>query len=281
MVAYGDNRSNPDLHERVIDQIIMDGIPSLVVSTGDLVYSGRDSIRWFREFLLPADRLFSQSPIMLSLGNHDMDWETPKPHGLSEWWLDRFVFPGQQNYSGYARWFSYEAGGVHLIHLDSTVYENTEQLAWLETDLTSPESVNADFRVAVFHHPPYSSGGHGSKKNVRDAWESLLQKHGVDLVLNGHNHFYQRILPSFGGGVVVKKMESRNGIDVVRSGGPGVVYVITGGGGAPLYTPKPADFVAVNAKQRHFIRMDYVPGEIHCTAINEDGAVIDEFYVTH
>jgi acid phosphatase type 7 len=281
MVAYGDNRSNPDLHERVINQIISDGIPSLVVSSGDLVYSGRDSIRWFREFLIPADRLFSAAPVMISLGNHDLDTSTPSPRSLAQWWLDRFSFPGQPTDVGYGRWFSYEAGGIHLIHLDSTEPDNMDQLAWLKADLKSPESVQADFIMAVFHHPPYSSGGHGSNENVREVWETLLMEHGVDLVFNGHNHFYQRTLPSYGGGPVVETLPTKNGVDFIQTGSGGVVYLITGGGGAPLYTPKPADFVAVNAKQRHFIRVEYVPGEVHCTVINEDGMVIDEFIVGH
>ncbi len=281
MIAYGDNRSNPDLHERVIDQIVFDGIPSLVISSGDLVYSGRDSIRWFREFLMPADRLFSQAPIMLSLGNHDVDWEKSKPNNLAQWWLDRFAFPGQGTDVGYGRWFSYEAGGIHLIHLDSTVPENQDQLAWLEADLRSPESQKADFRIAVFHHPPYSSGGHGSNKNVREAWEPLLEKYEVAMAFNGHNHFYQRTLPVFGGEVSVQESGTKNGVDFIHSEGLGVVYIITGGGGAPLYEPKPSDFVALNVKERHFIKLEYVPGEIHCTVINEDGTVIDEFIVGH
>lgn len=281
MVAYGDNRSNPDLHERVINSIILDGIPSLVVSSGDLVYSGRDSIRWFREFLVPADQLFSQVPVMVSLGNHDMDWETPQPHGLNRWWHDRFIFPGRNTDVGYSRWFSYEAGGIHLIHLDSTVPRNPDQLAWLEADLQSRESMVADFRVAIFHHPPYSSGGHGSNVNVRDAWEALFQEYDVNLAINGHNHFYQRTLPVFGGKATVTELPTKNGIDYVSTDGKGIVYLISGGGGAPLYNPHTADFVAESVMQRHFIRMEYEPGKIHCTVINDDSWVIDEFFIVH
>ena len=257
-VAYGDNRSYPSKHRNVIHQILNDEIPSIVVSTGDLVHAGQDSLSWFEEFLVPADSLFNSAPVMLSLGNHDVDMDSPYPQNLSPWWLEHFSFPGEPDDIGYGRWFSYQAGGIHFIHLDSTEPENIDQLAWIEADLSSPEALNADFRVAIFHYPPYSYGGHGSNLNVRSLWNPLLEQFGVELVFNGHNHFYQRVLPE-----------------------NGITYVITGGGGANLYDPGESDNVVISVKQHHFVRVEYEPGTLHCTTINIDGTIIDEFILSH
>jgi hypothetical protein len=275
-VVYGDNRSNPDLHRRVIDSIRRGPLPVLVVSTGDLVYAGADSARWFREFLVPADELFSEAPCVLSLGNHDLDIETGERPGLARWWLENFVFPGRPDDPGYGRWFSLDVGGVHFVHLDSTEPGNEDQVAWLAADLAGSAARAADFRVAVFHHPPYTAGHHPSELAVREHWEELFVRQGIDLVFNGHNHYYQRTWPVTADGAVKTAERTEAGVDLVRTG-TAPLYIVTGGGGAPLYDPEPADFVAVSAKRRHHVQVDYTPGELRLRAIAEDGQLLDEF----
>ncbi|MBU8870358.1 MAG: metallophosphoesterase family protein [Gemmatimonadales bacterium] len=274
-IAYGDNRSKPDRHEEVIDSILKGPAPSLVVSTGDLVYSGSDRKRWFREFLDPAEALFARVPIMLSLGNHDLDLDAPKPRPLAPFWLENFAFPGHLDDPGYGRWFSLDAGGVHFLILDSTSEKNEDQMRWLREDLSSAESRGADFRIAVFHHPPYAAGGHDSSLSLRRIWEPLFVEHGVDLVFNGHNHYYQRSWPVVGGEVQARAMH-QEGSDIIQAG-QAPVYVVTGGGGAPLYDPKEKDFVAVSAKSHHHVLVQYVPGALNCRAIDTNGVILDEF----
>ena len=278
-VAYGDNRSQPDRHEEVVARILQGPIPSLVVSSGDLVYSGSDRKRWHEEFLNPAESLFARSPILLSLGNHDLDLDAPKPRPLAPFWLENFVFPGRPEDSGYGRWFSFDAGGVHVIILDSTDPKNEEQLRWLREDLASPASRDADFRIGVFHHPPYSAGGHDSRMTVRRLWEPLLVEYQMDLVFNGHNHFYQRTWPVAGGEVQARAL-LRDGKDFFVTG-TAPIYVVTGGGGAPLYEPKEETFVAVNAQRHHHVLIQYRPGELYCRAVASDGEVLDEFTLIH
>lgn len=274
-VVYGDNRSQPDRHEEVISSILMGPVPSLVVSTGDLVYSGSDRERWHKEFLDPAEALFARAPIQLSLGNHDLDLDAPKPHPLAPFWLENFVFPGSPADTGYGRWFSFDAGGVHFIILDSTDAKNEDQELWLKEDLASAESRGADFRIAVFHHPPYAAGGHDSRLSLRKSWELLLVEHQVDLVFNGHNHYYQRTWP-VAHGEVPAGVRKQDGNDVFPTG-KAPVYVVTGGGGAPLYEPKEDTFVAVSAMRHHHVLVQYSPGSLHCRAVDTKGEILDEF----
>ena len=279
-VIYGDNRSNPAVHLQVIESIRAGPRPSLVLSTGDLVYSGADSASWHVEFLEPAAMLFDRVPVMLSLGNHDLDLDAPPPYPLAPWWQAHFAFPGDPADTGYARWYSYDAGGVHVIHLDSTEVNNQQQFVWLLGDLLSAAAREADFRVVVFHHPPYSAGGHGGHPTVQRRWSTRFVEFDVDVVFVGHNHFYQRTWPMVDEADVGAPREIRDGVDVFETD-QDPIYVVTGGGGAPLYDPQSANYIAISTKQHHHVQLDYEAGRMHCIAINRDGVVLDEFLLEH
>ena len=114
-----------------------------------------------------------------SLGNHDESNQ-------------RFYAPFNMNGEEYYR---IEKGGVSFYALNST-YMDKRQLEWLENELAKDK---AKWKIAFFHHPPYSSGKrHGSEDEIRVALEPLFLKYSVDVVLTGHEHFYERIKPQKG-----------------------------------------------------------------------------------
>ena len=79
--------------------------------------------------------------------------------------------------------------------LNST-YMDKRQIDWLESELAKDTS---EWKICFFHHPPYSSRGkHGSEKQLREIVEPIFVKHGVNVVLTGHDHFYERIKPKKG-----------------------------------------------------------------------------------
>jgi hypothetical protein len=112
-------------------------------------------------------------------GNHD--WFTP---GLQPY-IDYFALPGNERYYDVAR------GLVHLYALDSDFNEpdgvdaNSVQAAWLQGALAAS---TACFDVVYFHHPPYSSGPHGSSFDMQWPFEAW----GADAVMAGHDHLYER-----------------------------------------------------------------------------------------
>ncbi|MEX2102909.1 MAG: metallophosphoesterase [Gaiellaceae bacterium] len=97
---------------------------------------------------------------------------------------------------------------VDIFILNSNRVTET-QTKWLRTRLAAS---TARWRVVAFHHPPFSCGGHEGNATVRRVWKPLFERFGVDLVLSGHSHNFQRF-------AAVK----------------GVRYVVHGGGGARLY----------------------------------------------
>ena len=79
--------------------------------------------------------------------------------------------------------------------LEST-YPEPEQIKWLENELKTSGS---NWKIAVFHHPLYSSGDrHGSDLRLREVLEPLFLQYNVSVVLTGHDHFYERIKPQKG-----------------------------------------------------------------------------------
>jgi Calcineurin-like phosphoesterase len=116
-----------------------------------------------------------------ALGNHD------EPN-------QRFYKPFNMNGERYYT-FKPAKSSVRFFSLDSN-YVDEKQLEWLDKELAASGS---DWKICFFHHPLYSSGEtHGSADLQRGLLEPVLLKHGVNVVLSGHEHFYERIKPQKG-----------------------------------------------------------------------------------
>ena len=153
-----------------------------VLLTGDNLY-GRETPRDYeRKFEIPYKALLDGgTKFYASLGNHDD--------------------PGQRNYKHFnmngERYYTFKPspnGGVRFFALDSN-YMDPQQLEWLEKELSGSGS---DWKIAFFHHPLYASGRHGSDEILRAHLEPVFVKHGVNIVITGHEHFYERIKPQKG-----------------------------------------------------------------------------------
>jgi hypothetical protein len=107
--------------------------------------------------------------------------------------------PNQRFYKGFnmdgRRYYSFSQGRAEFFVMDST-YMDRVQLEWLDGQLAGSR---ARWKIAYAHHPLYSSGRrHGSELDLRALVEPLFLKHGVDVVLAGHEHFYERVKPQGG-----------------------------------------------------------------------------------
>ncbi len=148
-------------------------------------------------------------------------------------------------------------GDAQLFFLDSNLVSD-RQTRWLETAL---QSSNARWKVAVFHHPPYTCGGHEGDQDVAQRWVRLFEKYGVQLVLSGHDHNYQRFV-------------ARNG----------VTYVVNGGGGAGLYPlrgcPSSYPTRARSRLEHGFLYFTVSAERLDGYAVDLRGRVSDRFTLT-
>jgi predicted phosphodiesterase len=153
---------------------------TFVLMMGDNVY-GSDRARDFeKKFELPYKAILDAGvPFYATLGNHD---------DPSQRLYTLFNMDGH-------RYYTFRKGPSRFFVMDST-YMDRAQLDWLERELAGSHS---RWKIAYGHHPLYSSGGrHGSEVDLRALVEPLFVKYGVDVVLAGHEHFYERVKPQQG-----------------------------------------------------------------------------------
>jgi hypothetical protein len=152
------------------------------IMLGDNLYGGERPGDYRDKFEIPYKALIDGGvKFYASLGNHDD--------------------PNQRMYKLFnmngERYYSFKpslTAGVRLFALDSN-YMDPKQLEWLEKELAGSGS---DWKIPFFHHPPYSSGRHGSNEILRKQLEPMFVKHGVNVVFAGHEHFYERVKPQKG-----------------------------------------------------------------------------------
>jgi 4-amino-4-deoxy-L-arabinose transferase-like glycosyltransferase len=198
----------------------------------------------FEEPFLPL--LKNNVPFYAALGNHDLD------HGLEEFELNYPLF----NMKG-RRYYSRKMGEdlVEFFMLDSnTLNENDqEQAAWFENALSQSK---ANWKVAVLHHPIHSTGSHVPSPARQKLLEPIFDKYGVSIVLQGHNHLYERLAPI-------------NGIHYLTVGNGGTVD--EGG-----LKPNCPERLAGNDQTNVFLMIEFSKNSCHLTAYDKMGNVIDE-----
>ena len=243
-VVIGDNRSGTDIYAKLVDRIAKDN-PAFVISDGDIALDGKDKKSW-EEFVGLSRPL--TMPYLIAPGNHEIwDKESENEFKLN------MRQPGNELY------YSFKAGDALFIALDSEVPGDEakitgEQWDWLVDTL---EGSKEKFKFVYLHRPLYPDkklGRHyGDSLNKytdeRDKLMTLFKKHGVDAIFAGHDHMY------------------------VRSERDGIIHVITGGGGSPLYTPRE------KGGFYHYIRASIDDDTASFKVIDVDGVVRDEFQI--
>jgi hypothetical protein len=266
---------------------------------GDNVYeTGTDA-----EF---TAKLFNMYPTMLrksvlwtAVGNHDTAGSsTPSP---TIPYFTSFTFPtaGQAGgvASGSKAYYSFDFGNIHFVVLDSMTSSRTAgspMLTWLANDLAANTK---DWLIAIWHHPPYSKGSHDSDTDtimteMRQNVLPILENNGVDLVLTGHSHSYERSflidghygLSSTFTAAMKKNPGSGNPAYTKALIGPsshaGAVYAVAGSSGkiSGGSLNHPAMFISLN--QLGSMVLDINNGQMDVKFLNNAGAVTDSFSMT-
>jgi 3',5'-cyclic AMP phosphodiesterase CpdA len=153
----------------------------LVVLVGDNLYGSERPQDFVNKFERPYKPLLDAGvKFYASLGNHD---------AREQRYYKLFNMDGKLYYTLTPK------PNVRFFVLEST-YPEPEQIKWVETEL---KASSHDWKIVYFHHPLYSSGDrHGSDLRLREVLEPLFLKYNVSVVLNGHDHFYERVKPQKG-----------------------------------------------------------------------------------
>jgi regulation of enolase protein 1 (concanavalin A-like superfamily) len=266
-IAFGDSGTGSD-QQRQLAGVMHGDRFDLALHTGDIAYgnaggTGDASFRTYNDwFFLVYERWLRRSAFYPSLGNHDSRASTQ--HGFA--YLHSYVLP--ENGAGGAypdhaeRFYSFDYGPVHFIALDTELAfadpaRRAAQVAWLEADLAA---TSQPWKVAYFHRTPYSAGGHhGSDLAVRQVFSPIFERYGVQLVLAAHEHIYERTIPW----------------PLDRPAHERVVYVTTGGGGAPLYPAGRAAWTAHAASVHHYVRGGATSCTLTIEGVGLNGRVFD------
>ena len=207
-----------------------------VLMLGDNMYGSENARDFQRKFEIPYKPVLDKGvKFYAALGNHD---------STNQRMYKLFNMNGERFYT-----FRPKAG-IRFFALDSNYMDRT-QLQWLEKELAASGS---DWKIMYFHHPIYSSGGsHGSDTALREQIEPLFLKYGVDVVMAGHEHFYERLKP-------------QKGIHYFISGGAGKLRKGDVGG---QFTEKAFD------TGFHFMIFEIDGDQMHFQTISEQNKTVD------
>jgi hypothetical protein len=230
--------------------------PAFHLHAGDISYAenGGDGLitdaydpRVWDAFFQQIEPAAGAIPWQIAVGNHEMEtWYSPDAYGGQ---YARWDFPGEASSSAPPTYYSFVYGNVGIVSLDANDvsyeipanfgYSGGAQVSWLNSTLAAfRANPEIDFVVAYFHHCAYCTcSTHGSDGGVDKYFVPLFDKYTVDLVINGHNHIYERTDPLVGGVVTQAAPIGTVLNNNPSSGKPaGTTYIVAGGAGKSLYS---------------------------------------------
>ncbi len=246
-VVYGDNRSNRFAHAAIVAAIRKTPADYLV-NTGDMVYDGSQVADW-REFFTIERDLLRERCLFPTIGNHEI--AMPTSDGAQRY-ARMFRVPAPPDAA--ERWYTFRWGSARFFMVDAQDEFASGERAWLQKALEAADGeAGLKWRFVILHHGPYSSGLHGGNEAMIIAKvPELFRAHKVDVVFSGHDHIYE------------------------RGDANGLRYVVTGGGGAPLYR----DFRGGKTTQKfeatfHFLSIQLGAAALTMSTTRHDGSLIE------
>lgn len=209
----GNNSTNQRNSRDEFEKYLGDDVLNAWILLGDNAYSfGKDEEYQTNFFNIYKEGLLKKSPLFPAPGNHDYHDERYSAEHAQQSkevaYYQSFSMPTKGEAGGEPSntqaFYSYDIGNIHFISIDSHGEEDNasrlfdtlgRQVQWIKRDLEANK--NKDWVVAYWHHPPYSMGSHNSDtetqlRKIRENFVGILERYGVDLVLTGHSHFYER-----------------------------------------------------------------------------------------
>jgi hypothetical protein len=186
---------------------------AFMLHAGDLINNDNDDAEW-GEWFGAGGWLNGMIPTVATPGNHEYDDDDR----LSRHWRPQFAFPMNGPSGLEETVYSIDYQGARIISLNSNERID-QQRDWLKAVLSEPG--RPKWTIVTFHHPIFSAAEDRDNPGLRAAWRPILEEHGVDLVLQGHDHAYAR--SGLGGPKNVPegiRRKSSNTVYVVSVSGP-------------------------------------------------------------
>lgn len=251
MIAYADQGIDFGLSAaattaNALADVVSRGYTGPLLHFGDISYARGEGYMWEAYFEM-VEPLARRVPYMVSVGNHEMDnadasyrpWNNPSGVGLGwhpSWGNFGNDSRGECGVPVYHRfraptsgnglfWYSFDHGNVHVVQISSEHdwLPGSAQYRWLEADLAAVDRSATPWVVLTSHRMMYTTQLRENNDKIvsvhmQEAFDALLQKYGVNLMLSGHQHSFQASAPVFN--------------NVTREPGQATVHVIVGTAGA-------------------------------------------------
>ena len=243
-IVYGDSRTQVDVHRRLVEQMMKHDV-AFIVNGGDLVSRGDEYRQWGPQFFEPLKGLMERVPIYIAKGNHE---------GQNGTYERLLVPPGEEND------FTIDYGPLHYFCADNVSRRLDDDR--IIPQITRAAADGARWKFVSYHVPSVNFGGHWSDWRQREALSAFADA-GIDFVVAGHSHQYERFRP-------------------IEPAGKGqhVTYITAGGGGAPLYDVEPTIYHACAKTAYHFCVFHIKGDTLVMDTIDIDGRIIDHLEVT-
>ena len=272
---------------------------------GDNAYYNGTDAEYQRAVFDLFPELLRQTVLWSTMGNHET--YSTEPNG-SHAYFNNFTFPkaGQAGGepSGTEHYYSFNYGNIHIVCLDSEESSRTPgspMLTWLEEDLAGNTK---DWTIAMWHSPPYTKGSHdsdnlfdnfGNMTDMRANIVPILERYGVDLVLCGHSHNYERSFLMDGhygfSDSLMPSMIKDSGSGQPSDTGPyfkpgtgpnpnqGTVYVVAGSSGWATFQTGRHPIMHTALLQMGSLVLDINGQRLDAKFLRETGAIDDRFTI--
>ena len=251
----GDNQGHTKCWER-ISQLMFEEAPQFVVHVGDMVSYGHHKDDWTEEFFKQSQNLMRHVPLYPAMGNHEMNDE-------------KFYLYFNRSHDD--AFYTVKKGDLRLIFVDTNkdLLTGSARYKRLEKTLANCKE---RWKIVIHHHPPFTSDIASYRSSLMATADkgdpnifhlrSLYETYGVDLVLSGHVHGYERSYP-----IAKNHIDSENG----------VVYIITAGGGGGCNPPSSYKewFTQKSKKQMHYLNVQIEGNKMKVEAIDTTRIVFD------
>jgi Calcineurin-like phosphoesterase/Purple acid Phosphatase, N-terminal domain len=270
--------------------------PQLFLHVGDMAYSDGTTSEFTSNFFAPYADVLRHTVCWPAMGNHE--GHSSDSGTQSGPYYDAYVLPtaGEAGGlpSGTEAYYSFDWGNAHFVVLDSHDSDRSpggSMLTWMQQDL---QATDQDWIIAYWHHPPYTKGSHDSDNegqliDMRENALPILEAAGVDLVLGGHSHIYERSYlidgaydtPTTAAGHVVD-----GGDGAVLGDGPyqkssgtvgheGTVYIVAGHGGTGVSGPADHPIMHFSEVDHGSVVLDLQGNRLGVANVRWDGVVSD------